>query len=332
MKKPQAEIVIYQSKDDKKTVEVHLKSETIWLTQSQMSELFDTSTDNISLHLNNIFRDHELEESSTIEEFSVVQKEGKREVKRTLKHYNLDAIIAVGYRVSSKRATQFRIWATSVLKDHLTRDFTINRQRFEENARELETTLNLVQKAAQSSELNLDSSRGLVDVISRYTKTFLLLQRYDEGLLDEPKSKKGGKLPNLKDARAALGNLKKDLISRKEATQLFAIEHQEGLASIFGNLEQSVFGEPAYPSIESKAAHLLYFVIKNHPFTDGNKRSAAFLFVDFLNRNQCLIGKNNQPIIDEIGLAALTLLIAESDSKNKEIMIKLVMNMLILET
>jgi prophage maintenance system killer protein len=332
MKKPQAEIVIYQSKDDKKTVEVHLKSETIWLTQSQMSELFDTSTDNISLHLNNIFCDHELEESSTTEEFSVVQKEGKREVKRTLKHYNLDAIIAVGYRVSSKRATQFRIWATSVLKDHLTRDFTINRQRSEENARELETTLNLAQKAAQSSDLTLDSSHGLVDVISRYTKTFLLLQRYDEGLLDEPKSKKGGKLPNLKDARAALGNLKKDLISRKEATQLFAIERQEGLASIFGNLEQSVFDEPAYPSIESKAAHLLYFVIKNHPFTDGNKRSAAFLFVDFLNRNQRLIGKNNQPIIDEIGLAALTLLIAESDSKNKEIMIKLVMNMLILET
>lgn len=181
MKKPQAEIVIYQAKDNKKSVEVHLKSETVWLTQSQMSELFDTSTDNISLHLGNIFHDRELDENSTTEDFLVVRKEGKREVKRTLKHYNLDAIISVGYRVNSKRCIQFRIWATSILREHLIKDFTINSQRFEENARELETALELVRKAAKSPELTFDSSRGLVDVISRYTKTSLLLQRYDEG-------------------------------------------------------------------------------------------------------------------------------------------------------
>lgn len=331
MKKPQTQIVIYQNKGESKTTEVRLQSETVWLTQSQMAELFSTSTDNISLHLNNIFHDHELEENSTTEEFSVVRKEGKREVKRTIKHYNLDAIISVGYRVNSKRGVQFRIWATSVLKDHLTKGFTINRQRFEENARELETALELVRKAAKSPLLDFNSSRGLIDVISRYTQAFLILQRYDEGLLDEPKAKKGGKLPNLKEARAALAKLKKDLISRKQATDLFARERGDALEALLGNLEQTVFGKPAYPSIESKAAHLLYFVIKNHPFVDGNKRSAAFLFVDFLNHNKCLIGKNNQPIINEIGLAALTLLIAESDPKNKEFMIKLVMNMLALE-
>lgn len=331
MKKPPSEIVIYQTKDDKKTVEVHIKSETVWLTQSQMAELFSTSSDNISLHLNNIFHDHELDENSTTDDFSVVRKEGKREVKRTLKHYNLDAIISVGYRVNSKRGVQFRIWATSTLKDHLTQGFTLNRQRFEKNARELEIALELVRKASKSPELSFDSSRGLIDVISRYTQTFLILQRYDEGLLTEPKAKKGGKLPSLKEAHVSLANLKKDLISRKQATELFARERGDALAAILGNLEQTVFGKPAYPSIESKAAHLLYFVIKNHPFTDGNKRSAAFLFVDFLNRNHRLVGKNNQPIINDIGLAALTLLIAESDPKNKEVMIKLVINMLALE-
>ena len=191
--------------------------------------------------------------------------------------------------------------------------------------------MELVRKAAKSPPLDFDSSRGLIDVISRYTQAFLILQRYDEGLLDEPKAKKGGKLPSLKEARTSLANLKKDLISRKQATDLFARERGDTLEAILGNLEQTVFGKPAYPSIESKAAHLLYFVIKNHPFVDGNKRSAAFLFVDFLNQNNRLIGKNNQPIINEIGLAALTLLIAESDPKNKELMIRLVMTMLTLE-
>lgn len=328
MTKSQSEIIIYQSKDGQSKIDVRLKHETIWLTQNAIADLFQTTKQNIGQHFTKIFSEGELDESSTVKKFFTVQKEGSRNVERNLEHYNLDAIISVGYRVKSNIATQFRIWATSVLKDHLTQGFTINRQRFEENARELETALELVRKASKSPELNFDSSRGLVDVISRYTQTFLILQRYDEGLLAEPKAKKGGKLASLKETRGALANLKKDLISRKQATDLFARERGDALEAILGNLEQTVFGKPAYPSIESKAAHLLYFVIKNHPFTDGNKRSAAFLFVDFLNRNHRLIDKNNQPVINDIGLAALTLLIAESDPKNKEIMIKLVMNML----
>ena len=326
MKKPQAEIVIYQSSN--KTVEVRLNGETLWLDAHQIAKIFDVDRTVIVKHLQNIYKTEELSKNSTCAKIAQVAADGK---KRQMHIYNLDAIIAVGYRVNSKYATQFRIWSTRVLKDHLTQGFTINRQRFEENARDLETALELVRKASKSTELTFDSSRGLIDVISRYTQTFLLLQRYDEGLLAEPKSKKGGKLPNLKEVRTALSNLKKDLITRKQATDLFARERESGLEAILGNLEQTVFGKPAYPTIESKAAHLLYFVIKNHPFTDGNKRSAAFLFVDFLNRNHRLIGKNNQPIINEIGLAALTLLIAESNPKDKDIMIKLVMNMLALE-
>lgn len=322
------EIIIYQ--EEGQAVEVRLDSQrdTIWLSQAQMAELFDKDTDTIGLHLKNIYKDKELEEGATTEKSSVVRQEGKRQVKRNISFYNLDAIISVGYRVNSKRAVLFRQWATRVLREHLTQGWTLSRQRFESNASELEAALALVRKTAQSPELQLESSRGLVDIVTRYAQTFLLLQRYDEGLLSEPKAQAGGELPGVDDARIALANLKADLMIRGEATDLFAREREDGLASILGNLDQSVFGEPAYPSVEAKAAHLLYFVIKNHPFSDGNKRSAAFLFVDFLNRNSRLLSLRGEPVINDIGLAALTLLVAESDPANKETMICLVMNML----
>ena len=186
----------------------------------------------------------------------------------------------------------------------------------------------LVRKAAHSPALNMPGSRGLVDIVARYAQTFLLLQRYDEGLLSDPDVQAGGQLPSLETARATLDELKAELIGRGEATDLFARDRSDGLASLLGNLDQSIFGEPAYPSIESKAAHLLYFVIKNHPFADGNKRSAAFLFVDFLHRNDRLLSSTGEPVINDVGLAALTLLVAESDPANKETMIRLIMNML----
>jgi prophage maintenance system killer protein len=215
-----------------------------------------------------------------------------------------------------------------MLKDHLIRGYTLSRQRFEKNARELEAALTLVRKTAGREALSGDQGRGLVDVISRYTQTFLLLQRYDEGLLTEPKGTAGGTLPATTEARSAVTALKKDLITRREAGPLFGQERDAGLESILGNLEQSVLGTPAYPSIESKAAHLLYFVIKNHPFSDGNKRIGSLLFVDFLNRNGQLF-RNGEAVINDIGLAALALLVAESDPKDKEIVIHLIMNMLV---
>ncbi|MCG5524085.1 virulence RhuM family protein [Ectothiorhodospira haloalkaliphila] len=324
----QAPIIIFE--DAGKAVEVRLDTdrETVWLTQAQMAELFDVKPQNITMHLKNVYEDGELVEGATCKDFLQVQQEGGREVQRKRKHYSLDAVISVGYRVSSTRATRFRIWATRILREHLTQGWTLNRQRFEENARELEAALALVRKAAQSPALDAGSGRGLVDIVSRYAQTFLLLQRYDEGLLTEPRAQPGGSLPTLEQARAALDSLKSELMARGEATDLFARDRGDGLASLLGNLDQSVFGEPAYPSVESKAAHLLYFVVKNHPFSDGNKRSAAFLFVDFLHRNGRLLNAAGEPVINDVGLAALTLLVAESDAANKETMIRLIMNML----
>lgn len=324
-------IVIYEGAD--KAVEVRLDTdqETVWLTQEQMTAIFDVQKAAVSKHLKNIYEDGELEREATVSKMETVRTEGKRQITRQIEHYNLDAIISVGYRVNSRRAVQFRQWATRTLREHLTRGWTLNRQRFEANARELEAAMALVRKAALSPELTTESGRGLVDIVSRYAQTFLLLQRYDEGLLTDPQAQPGGRLPSVKEARAALDNLKAELMARGEATDLFARDRGDGLASLMGNLDQSVFGEPAYPSVEAKAAHLLYFVVKNHPFSDGNKRSAAFLFVDFLHRNGRLLDAGGQPVINDVGLAALTLLVAESDPANKETMIRLIMNMLAAE-
>jgi len=328
MDNTQQELVIFQEAGQPVEVRLDAGRDTVWMTQRQMAGLFETSNDNISLHLKNIFADGELAEAATTEDSSVVRQEGKRQVSRVVKHYNLDAIISVGYRVSSKRAVSFRQWATRLLREHLTQGYTLNRQRFEANALELEAALQLVRKAAQSPELLSDTGRGLVDIVTRYAQTFLLLQRYDECLLTDPPTIAGGALPTLDEARQALARLKAELMARGEATELFALERGDGLAGLLDNLDQTVFGEPAYPSVEAKAAHLLYFVIKNHPFADGNKRSGAFLFVDFLNRNGRLLDATNQPVINDIGLAALALLVAESDPAQKDTLIRLIMNML----
>lgn len=320
--KTEQAIVIYQ--DDDKQVEVRLdtKQHTVWLSQAQMVQLFGRDQSVISRHLGNVFKEGELEKKSNMQKMHIANSDKPVEL------YNLDVIISVGYRVKSKQGTRFRQWATRILREHLTQGWTLSQRRFEANARELEAAMSLVRKAARSPELNTESGRGLVDIVTRYALTFLLLQRYDEGLLTEPKTKTGGGLPSVNETRSALAELKADLMARGEATDLFAQERADGLASLLGNLDQTVFGEPAYPTVESKAAHLLYFTIKNHPFADGNKRSAAFLFIDFLHRNHRLFNQEGDPVVNDVGLAALTLLVAESDPANKEVMIRLIMNML----
>lgn len=313
------DIAIYEGPGG--TIEVRVDRETVWLSQSQLSELFGRERSVITKHLRNAFEDGELEEESNVQNLHIAGSD------KPVKFYNLDVVISVGYRVKSREGVHFRQWATRILKEHLTRGYTLNRQRFEQNARELKAALLLVRKAADGEVLTTEQGRGLVDVIARYTQTFLLLQRYDEGLLTEPKGVAGGVLPSQTEAETAITELKQNLMARGEATMLFGQVREAGLVSILGNLEQSVFGEPAYPSIESKAAHLLYFVIKNHPFSDGNKRIGSFLFVDFLNRNGQLF-RNGEPVMNDVGLAALALLVAESDPKDKEIVIRLIMNML----
>ena len=321
-------IEIYQAQDGTTQVEVRFENDTVWLSQAQMAMLFGKDIRTINEHITNIFDDEALEKESTIRKFRIVRQEGKRQVNREIEHYDLDMIISVGYRVKSKQGISFRRWATARLKEYLTQGYTINQKRLQQNAHELEQALALIQKTANSSELTLESGRGLVDIISRYTHTFLWLQQYDEGLLTEPQTQQGGTLPTYAEACSALAELKSQLMAKGEASDLFGRERDNGLSAILGNLDQSVFGEPAYPSIEAKAAHLLYFVVKNHPFSDGNKRSGAFLFVDFLHRNGRLLDHNGYPIINDTGLAALTLLVAESDPKQKETLIRLIMHML----
>jgi len=319
------QIVIYQSEDGQTRVDVRFERETLWLSLQQIADLFGRDKSVISRHFKKIFDTEELARNSVVAKNATTAADGKT---YQVEYFSLDAIISVGYRVNSKKGTQFRIWATQRLREYLEQGYSINQHRFDQNADELQQALVLIRKAAKSPELSTDSGRGLVEIISRYTQTFLWLQRYDEGLLNEPTGQAGGQLPGPDVAMQAIQELKQSLIARGEATALFAQLREDGLASILGNLDQSAFGEPAYPTIESKAAHLLYFMVKNHPFTDGNKRSGAFLFVDFLHRNGRLINSKGETIINDTGLAALTLLVAESDPKQKDILIRLIMNML----
>jgi len=316
-----SEIIIYEPAYGG-SVTVRLEGESLWLTQKLISGLFKRERSVFTKHLRNVFQDGELVEESNLQTLHIAGSD------KPVKFYNLYAIISVGYRVNSKRGTQFRQWATGVLRDHLMQGWTLDRTRFKHNAAEPEAALALVKKAAQSPNLIAETVRGLIEIFTRYTQTFLLLQRYDEGLLSDPNGTADDVMLSLHEVRHSIASLKADLMSRDEASDLFGRERGDAPAAILGNLDQSVFGEAAYPTIERKAAHLLYFVIKNHPLADGNKRTGAFLFVDFLNRNNALM-RDGQPVINDIGLAALALLVAESAPAQKETIIRLIQNMLV---
>lgn len=317
-----SDIVIFE--DDANAVEVRLEGETLWATQRQMAELFGTTPENILMHLRNVYREEELSESATAKDFLVVRQEGKRKVRRRLKHYDLDAVISVGYRVSSGRATRFRQWATRVLREHLTQGYSLNEHRLaQQGLSELEQAVDLLGQTLTRQELVSDLGQEVVGLILGYARTWRLLQDYDEGALGLPPGARPAKgVLGVDEARRALDALAAELRERGEASELFARDREDGLASILGNLEQSMFGEALYKTREERAAHLLYFVIKNHPFSDGNKRSGAFLFLLYLRQQGMRLTLNEQ------GLTALTLLIAESDPKAKDLMVRLVMNLI----
>jgi len=325
------EILIFET--EKRQIEVQLDSqhETLWLSQKQIAELLDTSTDNISLHLKNIYGDNELEESSTTEDFSVVRQEGSRQVKRQLKHYNLDAIISVGYRVNSKKGTQFRQWATARLKEHLVQGYTLNAQRLSQHQaqlKKLEQTLSLFQQNV-IDQANLPEAQGLVKVIAEYANTFVLLNQFDSERLPTADFEENIRYQiDYEEARAAIALLVKDLIAKGEATELVGNEKDDSFAGVLGSVVQSFGGEYLYPSIEAQAAHLLYFVIKNHPFSDGNKRIGAFMFIWFLQRNEHHLKQSGELKINDNALAAIALLVAQSDPAQKELMIHLIMNLI----
>ncbi len=304
--------------DNELEISVKLQDETVWLNRQQMALLFDRDIKTIGKHINNVFKEGELDTSSTVANFATVQMEGSRQVERQVEHYNLDVIISVGYRVKSQRGTQFRIWATKRLKDYLVKGYAINQQRLQENQQQFLQTLEDLKALAKNNALV--GNEDIVSLIQDFSDTWFTLDQFDKDTFPEQ-----GVVLDVETSTQELHNdlqtLKSGLIAKGEATNLFAQEkNTDSLAGIFGNVFQSIFGQDAYPTVEEKAAHLLYFVVKNHPFNDGNKRSGAFAFI-------WLLKKYDYAFRDKISpqtLATLTLLIAESDPNDKEKMIGLV--------
>ncbi|MFM2374545.1 MAG: hypothetical protein RLZZ234_540 [Candidatus Parcubacteria bacterium] len=316
-------VVIYQAKSGAIELRTDKGTDTVWATLDQMAVLFGRDKSVVSRHLKNIYSEGELIERATVAKNATVQIEGKREVERVIEYYNLDAIISVGYRVNSKTATQFRQWATKTLRAHITKGYTLNPKRVGHNYEEFMTAVANVQSLLPEHVV-LDP-KAVLELIKEFASTFVSLDAYDrDALLLRSVSKKQVKLTGAELADA-IANLKAELLSKGEATDIFANERAAGnIEGIVGNVIQSFGGKAVYPSVEEKAAHLLYFMVKNHPFTDGNKRSGAFAFVWFLRK----VGAKGKSNINPAALTALTLLIAESDPKKKDQMVALVTQML----
>lgn len=325
------EVVVYEAPDGDVRVDVRVDQETVWLSLNQMADLFGRDKSVISRHLRNVFTTGELERSATVAKYATVQMEGNREVTRDIEYYNLDAIISVGYRVSSKRGTQFRIWATRTLRDHLLRGYTLHERRLaEKGMAELEQAVALLSQTLTAHALVTDEGQAVLDVVQRYTRSWRLLLAYDEErLADRPARPVAPSASlDLADARAAVGSLRSEIAERGEAGDLFGLERGDGLAAILGAVEQTFGGEPLYPSTQARAANLLYFIIKDHPFSDGNKRIGTLLFLEYLRRNDLLLRPDGMPRLADNGMVALTLLIAESEAAQKDLMVRLVLNLL----
>ncbi len=321
---PGGEVVVYEGPDGEGALDVRLEQETVWLTREQMAAVFASTTENIRQHLRNIFADGELEESATTKDFLVVRFEGARRVRRRIGHYNLDAIISVGYRVSSKRAVRFRQWATRTLRKHLVSGYTLNHGRLAERGlREARGSLDLLARTLRNQALVDDTGRAVLELITGYADTWRLLLEYDEDrLMTPPGARPATSALEHPRAVAAIAKFKRDLMASGEASELFGNPRGEALEAILGNIEQTMFGEPLYGSREEKAAHVLYFIVKDHPFTDGNKRIGALLFLLYAAQEGIEHGLNPQ------ALTALTLLIAESAPADKDLMVRLIVNLL----
>jgi death-on-curing family protein len=321
------EIIIYKAKDGPR-LDVRLEQETVWLTQKRIALLFGTQRPAITKHLKNIFKEGELRENSVCSILEHTAADGK---KYKTAFYNLDAIIPVGYRVNSKRATQFRIWATKTLKQHLIKGYTISEKRLlqaRSQLNELQGVISFLQEKSKH-KLMAGQEQEIFNLLANYSRTLTLLEQYDREKLTLVKKAKGKFVLKYPEAKKIVEKIKKDLIAKKEASNLFGQESEKKFQAILGNIYQTFGKKELYPSLEEKAAHLLYFVIKDHPFVDGNKRTGSFLFVYYLNKNNYLHKKNGEKKINDNALTALSLLIAVSDPKEKDKMIKIVTNLLI---
>ena len=322
------EVIIYKSKEGSK-LEVRLEENTVWLTQNQIALLFSTQRPAITKHLNNIFKSGELKENSVSSILEHTANDGKT---YKTQFYNLDAIISVGYRVNSNRATQFRIWATKTLKEHLVKGYTLNEKRllqYQNSFQDLQETITLLQEKSKH-ELLVGQEQEILSLLSSYSKTLTLLEQYDKEKLKLTKKAKEKYVVQYDEARKLIDKIKKDLIAKNEASNLFGQENEDRFKAIIKNIYQTFDGKELYSSLEEKAAHILYLVIKDHPFVDGNKRIGSFLFIYYLNKNNYLYKENGEKKINDNTLTTLALLVAISVPKEKDKLIKIVTNLLAL--
>lgn len=324
--KSKGEIIIYTSEDGKISLDTKLENNTIWLTQKDMAELFGVKTPAINKHLNNIYQEGELSQDATISILEIVQKEGKRNVKRQKAFYNLDAIISVGYRVNSSRATQFRIWATNVLKEYLIKGYAINEKLLndkQEKIKTLQTTVSLLTRSLTNQIESLDDAQQVAKILDNFAKGLDLLDNFDHKTLDlKGSTQKEAVIIPVKEFLSVINEMKSEF-----ASDVFANPKDDSFESSVNQIYQTFGGNDCYPTLEEKAAMLLYLITKNHSFSDGNKRIAASCFLYFLEKNGILY-KNNLPIIDNGTLFALTILIAESNPKEMETMKQIVVSVL----
>ena len=319
-------IIIYQTEDGQTQIDVRLENETVWLTQSQMAELFQTDRTSIVRHINNIYKVEELDRESTCAKIAQVQIEGKRNVKRNIPYFNLDMVISVGYRVNSKRGVKFRQWANNVLKQYLVKGYAVNDRIRKEQIGELRQLVGMLGRTIQSqSLLSNDETNALFEVVTNYTYALDTLDNYDyERLTIDKTTKEEPFHATYENAMEAINGLREKF----GGSALFGNEKDDSFKSSIGQIYQTFGGEELYPSVEEKAAMLLYLVTKNHSFSDGNKRIAATLFLWFLNNNHILYREDGTKRLADNTLVALTLMIAESRTEEKDVMVKVVVNLI----
>src|SRR3989344_331618 len=327
------EIIIYKDQIGPE-IQVKLEDNTVWLNQQQMANLFQTTVANTNQHIKNVYFEQELEENPTIKKSLIVQKEGSREVKREIDYYNLDVIISVGYRVKSKRGTQFRIWATNRLRDYLVKGYAINEKRLKDfenlqvKLKDLAGAHKVFQHALENKRLE-GYEKELLRIITDYANTWFVLNAYDkDDLKIEDVTKRPARALNHQSLQKSIGAFKKRLMAKKEASDLFGKEVGGKFQGVLGSIGQTFGGKDLYPSLEEKAAHLLYFCIKDHPFADGNKRIGSLVFLLFLIENNYLYNRRGEKKINDTALAALALLVAESKPADKDATVKLIVNLI----
>ena len=321
---PLSQFSILTDKEGAIAIDVKIEDETVWLTLNQLADLFERDKSVISKHLKTIFDSQELKPEATVANFATVQIEGKRKIKRQIDYYNLDMILSIGYRVNSKRGTQFRQWATNVLKPYIVKGYALNQKRlFETKLTELEKALSLLSRTIQIP-ISPDITQQAIQIIQSYAASWKLLLDYDEKKLALPQmgTEPITPLPYL-TALQAIDSLKENLKKANQSSKFFGQERDDALKAILGNIEQTFSGEALYRTVEEKAAHLLYFIIKDHPFNDGNKRIGCLLFLLYLNSNKLSLHK-----INDSTLVALALMVAESDPQEKQLIITLILNLI----